>query len=75
MRFSQTQKDILTNTTASSKITAADIGDEIGIPAGPAARSAQSLVDRGLLKSGTNKEGETIYSRTAEGGKQARKFN
>ena len=75
MRFTKTQKEILISTTATRKDTASDIGAWVGIPAGPAARSAQSLANKGFLKQTTNKEGETVYSRTAEGGKAAKKFN
>jgi len=75
MRFTETQKEILTNTTATSNITAAAIGADLGIPPGPAARSAQSLVNKGFMKQKTNKQGETLYSRTADGGKAVKKFN
>lgn len=72
MRITPTQKTILKSIDAKSKITAYDLGQQLGIPSGPAARSAQSLVNNDLLRSATNKDGDTVYSRTAEGGKIAK---
>lgn len=72
MRFTNTQKTILTNVDAKTKITAFDLGEMLGIPAGPAARSAQSLVNCDLLKAAENKDGDVVYTRTAEGGKIAK---
>lgn len=71
MRLSETQGTILTTIDAKSKISAGDLGLEIGIPAGPCARSLNSLEERGLVKS-VEKNGVYLYSRTAEGGKIAK---
>ena len=73
MRLTKTQKEILTGTTAKTKLTAAQLGAQIGIPAGPAGRSVKALVGHGLMREATNKEGNAVYSRTAEGGKIAKK--
>jgi DNA-binding MarR family transcriptional regulator len=74
MRLTPTQKTILSTVDAKTKITSYDLGQQLGIPSGPAARSARSLVEQDLLKSATNKDGETVYSRTAEGSKVAKKL-
>lgn len=74
MRFTETQKAILCNTDAKSKVSAYDLGQTLGIPSGPTARSAESLVNKGFLKSKIDKEGTRLYSRTAEGGKVAKKL-
>lgn len=75
MKLTKTQKEILTGTTATSKLTVAQIGLKIGIPAGPAGRSVKSLVGHGLMKSATNKKGDEVFSRTAEGSKAAKKID
>lgn len=74
MRLTDTQKAILSTVDAKTKITAYDLGHKLRIPAGPAARSAQSLVNQDLLKAATNKDGDTVYTRTAEGSKIAKKL-
>ena len=74
MRLTDTQKAILKNTDAKSKVTAADLSAKLHIPSGPAARSANSLIKQGWLRSKTDKDGNTFYSRTAEGGKVAKKL-
>jgi predicted ArsR family transcriptional regulator len=74
MRLSETQKSLLQSLDAKSKDSAADLALSLDIPAGPAARSAESLVKHGLLKVKTDKEGTKRYSRTAEGGKVAKKL-
>ena len=73
MRLSETQKVILSTTSAQSKVTSGDLGLEIGLPAGPCARSLNSLVNLDLMKV-TCKSGVCFYSRTAAGGKLAKKF-
>ena len=72
MRITETQSAILLNTTATSKVTPADLAKMLKTRPGPAARSAHSLVDLGYLKAKENRDGETIFSRTAEGGKIAK---
>jgi len=74
MKLSETQESILTSIDAKSKITAGDLGQKIGLPAGPCARSLNALEGKGLVKS-TEKSGIYFYSRTASGGKIAKKLN
>jgi DNA-binding MarR family transcriptional regulator len=72
MRITETQSAILKNLSATSKVTPADLAKMLKTRPGPAARSARSLVELGYLKSAENKQGESIFSRTAEGGKIAK---
>lgn len=74
MRLSATQKTILTTIDAKSKITAGDLGLQIGSPAGPTARSLYSLEEKGLVKM-VEKNGIPYFSRTADGGKVAKTIN
>jgi DNA-binding PadR family transcriptional regulator len=73
-RITDTQKNILQFTDAQSKISSYDMGGKLGIPSGPTARAMSSMVDKGWLKVATTKEGDKVYSRTAEGGKIAKKL-
>lgn len=72
MRLTEAQSTILRKTTSTSKVTAAELAKMLKSYPGPAARSAHSLVEKGLMKASENKDGEVIFSRTGEGGKIAR---
>jgi predicted HTH transcriptional regulator len=72
MRLTAMQGKILQKTTATSKITPAELAKMLKTKPGPAARSAHSLVESGLMKAAENKQGEVIFSRTGEGGKIAK---
>ena len=74
MKYTETKKTILKSLDAKSRATARDLGDLLGIPAGPASRAAGSLVDHGALRVLVDKEGVKRYARTAEGGKIAKKL-
>lgn len=73
-KYTETKKTILKNLDAKSRATAGDLGKLLGIPAGPASRAANSLVEHGALKAVVNKDGVKCYARTAEGGKIAKKL-
>lgn len=74
-RLTETQKEILNITDAKSRATASDLAYDLDSKPGPISRAAMSLVDKGFLRTSTNKEGATTYTRTAEGGKIAKTFN
>jgi predicted transcriptional regulator with HTH domain len=74
MKYSETKKTILLNLDGKSRASASDLGEMLGIPAGPASRAAGSLVDHGALKVIVDKEGVKRYARTAEGSKIAKKL-
>lgn len=69
MRLTKTQKTLLSNLTATSKASSAELAKITSSYPGPMARCAFSLVQEGLLKQATTKDGTVVFSRTAAGGK------
>lgn len=69
MKLSEMQKGILTKTDPKGKMTARDLATELDTYPGPVAKAANCLVEKEYLRSKTNKDGVTIYSRTAAGTK------
>lgn len=74
MRLTDTQKDILSITDAKCRMTAGDLANELDSKPGPISRAAGSLVDKGFLRMATTKDGATVYTRTAQGGKIVKTF-
>lgn len=68
MRLTPVQKTVLSNLTATSKTTSAELAAVLGSYPGPIARCAYSLSEQGLLKA-VDKGGKVIFSRTAAGSK------
>jgi hypothetical protein len=74
MRLTEAQKKILKITGPNRRYTAGGLADALDSLPGPTARSALSLVRKGLLRAYTDKEGATVYTRTAQGGKITKTF-
>ena len=72
MRLTEMQKNLLLNLDAKTKLTSADLAEMFDTKPGPVSRSAYSLSEKGLLRYSKSKEGEVLFSRTADGGKVAK---
>jgi len=75
MKITETQKEILTTVDAKTPWTASELAEEFNSKAGPMARAANSLIEKGLLRAKTDRDDITSYTRTAEGGKIAKTLN